>query len=328
MTDSQLSIDPSLTKLRVALLSGGWSDEREISLQSGDAVERALKEAGFASVERLDIADDDFLARLAKGGFDVAFIAMHGHGGEDGCVQGFFETLHIPYTFSGVEASAVACDKSVAKGVYRAAGIPTPGGMTLDAVAWNAEGSHDVDAILAECGLPALVKPATNGSSFGISKVNRREDLVAAIDAAFERDDKVLVESFVQGTEITVPVIGNDDPQALPIIEVIPGEGAEFYDLKVKYEPSELHHVMPARLPEDVYRHAQELAILAHKSLGCAGASRSDFIVTSGGTPYILETNTIPGMTETSLLPDSARSAGIPFPELCVRFIQMALERH
>ena len=183
-----------------------------------------------------------------------------------------------------------------------------------------------MDAILAECGLPAFVKPATNGSSFGISKVNRREDLVAAIDAAFERDDKVLVESFVQGTEITVPVIGNDDPQALPIIEVIPGEGAEFYDLKVKYEPSELHHVMPARLDPEVYERAQRLAVLAHKTLGCRGASRSDFIVTADGTPVILEINTIPGMTETSLLPDSARHAGIEFPELCRRFVEWALE--
>jgi D-alanine-D-alanine ligase len=148
--------------------------------------------------------------------------------------------------------------------------------------------------------------------------------LPAALELASSQGDNALVEQCITGMEITVPVIGNDDPQALPIVEIV--TGAEFYDLKVKYEPGELHHVIPARLSEDVYARAQELAISAHKALGCRGASRSDFIVTADGTPYILETNTIPGMTETSLLPDSARRAGIEFPELCRRFVEFALQ--
>lgn len=318
--------DEQLLNLHVALLSGGWSDEREISLASGDAVEKALAEAGFTHVDRLDIAEPDFAARIAAGNYDVAFIAMHGHGGEDGCVQGFFETLRIPYTFSGVEASAISVDKKLSKEVYRIAGIPVAADVVLNAEDWQAK-PHDTAAILAECGLPAFVKPATNGSSIGVTKVTQAEDLEAAINMAFEHDDKVLVESFIDGTEITVPVIGNSESRALPVVEVVPGDGAEFYDLKVKYEPAELHHIIPARLPEDVYAHAQELAIRAHQALGCKGASRSDFIVTAGGTPYILETNNIPGMTETSLVPDCARRDGIPFSQLCRLFIEYALEK-
>ena len=168
------------------------------------------------------------------------------------------------------------------------------------------------------------MKPACNGSSYGITKVTERAQLDAAIEKAREEGDNVLVETCVVGTEITVPVIGNDDPRALPIVEIV--TGADFYDLKVKYEPSSLHHVIPARLESGVYAKAQKYAVKAHEALGCRGCSRSDFIVTEDGTPVILETNTIPGMTPASLLPDSARHGGIEFPDLCKRFIELALE--
>jgi D-alanine-D-alanine ligase len=206
--------------------------------------------------------------------------------------------------------------------MYRQAGIPTPENVVIKP--GTVLSAAEQDELVERLGLPLFVKPACNGSSYGITRVTDISQLPAALELASSQGDNALVEQCITGMEITVPVIGNDDPQALPIVEIV--TGAEFYDLKVKYEPGELHHVIPARLSEDVYARAQELAISAHKALGCRGASRSDFIVTADGTPYILETNTIPGMTETSLLPDSARRAGIEFPELCRRFVEFALQ--
>ena len=311
-----------VTQYSVVVLAGGWSDEREISLQSGSSCAEALREAGFARVDVLDVADPEFFARMAGGNYDVAFVAMHGRYGEDGCVQGMLELMRIPYTFSGVLASAAGTEKEVAKTIYRAAGIPTPDGVDL---APDAELDEKSAAELVErLGLPIFVKPASNGSSYGVSRVESADQLPAAVAKAAEGGCRVLVESCVEGTEISVPVIGNDDAHATPIIEIV--TGADFYDSTVKYEPSELHHVIPARLPEDVYARAQELAVRAHHALGCRGASRSDFIVRADGTPVILETNTIPGMTANSLLPDSARHEGIEFPELCRKFVEWALE--
>ena len=310
--------------LRVAVLSGGWSDERDISMQSGAACQKALLEAGFHSVDLLDVADKDFIARISSGDYDVAFVAMHGRYGEDGCVQGLLEILHMPYTFSGVLGSAVSTEKEVAKTLYREAGIPTPRGT--DVAPGTELKAEDVDRIVDELGLPLFVKPAANGSSYGITRVTEASQIPDAVRLAGETGGPVLVEKRIAGMEITVPVIGNDDPVALPIVEIV--TGAEFYDLKVKYEPSSMHHVIPARLEAGVYAHAQELAVRAHRALHLLGASRSDFIVREDGTPVILETNTIPGMTETSLLPDSARHGGIEFPELCKKFVEYALEAH
>ena len=311
-----------VTTCNVALLTGGWSDEREISRASGEACAKALREAGFSVVDMLDVAEEGFVQRLACGKYDVAFVAMHGRYGEDGCIQGLLEVLHLPYTFSGVLASAMGTEKDVAKVMYRQAGIPTPENVVIKP--GTVLSAAEQDELVERLGLPLFVKPACNGSSYGITRVTDVSQLPAALELASSQGDNALVEQCITGMEITVPVIGNDDPQALPIVEIV--TGAEFYDLKVKYEPGELHHVIPARLSEDVYARAQELAISAHKALGCRGASRSDFIVTADGTPYILETNTIPGMTETSLLPDSARRAGIEFPELCRRFVEFALQ--
>ena len=307
---------------RVVVICGGWSDEREISLSSARECRAALVEAGFAGVDLLDLAERDFLSRLVSGGYDVAFVAMHGRWGEDGCVQGLLEILHMPYTFSGVAASAAATEKEIAKAVYAAAGIRAPRGF--DVASGTTLTEAQVDNVVESMGLPLFVKPAANGSSYGITRVTERAALNEAIRVAGAQGGRVLVEECVQGTEITVPVIGNDDPRALPIVEIV--TGAEFYDLKVKYEPSAMHHVIPARLEPGVYAKAQDLAVRAHRALGCRGCSRSDFIVTAEGDPVILETNTIPGMTAESLLPDSARHGGIEFPELCARFVEYALE--
>lgn len=313
-----------LRSKRVAVICGGWSDEREISLQSAREVRRALLAAGFKVADLLDLAARDFVARLVSGSYDVAFVALHGAYGEDGCIQGLLEILHIPYTFSGVTASAVSAEKELAKEVFARAGIRVPRGVDLPCHAQLSE--ERVDELVGELGLPLFVKPAANGSSFGITRVTERAQLSDAIERASSAGGRVLVEECVTGMEITVPVVGNEDAHALPIVEIV--TGAEFYDLKVKYEPSALHHVIPARLEPGVYARAQELAVRAHRALGCRGCSRSDFIVTEAGEPVILETNTIPGMTAESLLPDSARHGGIEFPELCARFVEYALEAH
>ena len=313
--------DELLSK-KVVVIFGGWSDEREISRSSATECQRALVEAGFEAVDMLDLADKNFVSQLMEGGYDVVFVAMHGAYGEDGCIQGLLEILHIPYTFSGVAASAASTEKEIAKAVYAAAGIRTPRGV--DVAAGTVLTDDQVDGLVERMGLPLFVKPAANGSSFGITRVTEGSALNDAIRAASERGGRVLIEECIQGTEITVPVIGNDEPRPLPIVEVV--TGAEFYDLKVKYEPSAMHHVIPARLEPGVYAKAQELAVRAHRALGCRGCSRSDFIVTPEGDPVILETNTIPGMTSESLLPDSARHGGIEFPELCRLFVEYALE--
>ena len=311
-----------LKRLSIVVIGGGWSDEREISLQSAGECRRALEEAGFERVDLLDLAADDFIDRIRQGGYDVAFVALHGTYGEDGCIQGLLEVLRIPYTFSGVAASAAASEKQVAKAVFREAGIPVPEGV--DVPVGTVLSKEQLDELVGRLGLPIFVKPAANGSSFGVTRVTDRDQLNDAISAAGSAGGRVLVESCVSGTEITVPVLGNEDAHALPVVEIV--TGAQFYDLKVKYEPSELHHVIPARLDEEVYARAQELAVRAHRALGCRGCSRSDFIVTEQGVPVILETNTIPGMTASSLLPDSARHDGLEFPELCARLVELALE--
>lgn len=311
-----------LKSMRVVVLCGGWSDERDVSITSGTECRRALLESGFKKVDLLDIAEDRFAEKLAGGNYDVAFPALHGRFGEDGCIQGMLEVMHIPYAFSGVFASAVATQKEAAKVLYAKAGIRTPRGVDLPAGARLTQ--EQKDALVSKLGLPLFVKPSGNGSSFGITRVTESSKLQEAVDLAGSEGERVLIEECVVGTEITVPVIGNADPHALPIVEIV--TGADFYDVKVKYEPAELHHVIPARLAPAVYAKAQAAAVAAHKALGCAGCSRSDFIVTEMGEPVILETNTIPGMTPASLLPDSARHGGIEFSELCAKFIELAVE--
>lgn len=311
-----------LKSMRVVVLCGGWSDERDVSITSGTECRRALLESGFKKVDLLDIAEDRFAEKLAGGNYDVAFPALHGRFGEDGCIQGMLEVMHIPYAFSGVFASAVATQKEAAKVLYAKAGIRTPRGVDLPAGAQLTQ--EQKDALVSKLGLPLFVKPSGNGSSFGITRVTESSKLQEAVDLAGSEGERVLIEECVVGTEITVPVIGNADPHALPIVEIV--TGSDFYDVKVKYEPAELHHVIPARLAPAVYAKAQAAAVAAHKALGCAGCSRSDFIVTEMGEPVILETNTIPGMTPASLLPDSARHGGIEFPELCAKFIELAVE--
>lgn len=307
------------SQYEVALLAGGTSGEREISLSSGRGAQAALEEAGFV-VSVLDPADANDLKKLIDGKFDVAFLCLHGKGGEDGSIQGFLETIGLPYTGSGVWASSLAIDKEKAKLFYRAAGIPTPESLVI-----TRDNLFSVEDIKARLGERCVVKPNTEGSSLGVYIVGSDDDLGECIDQAFKVGERLLVERYVEGTELTVAVIGSDDPQALPIIEIIPQ--SDSYDFESKYAPGGSQHICPARLSEEVAQRVSELAVKAHRALGCSGVSRSDFLLEEDGTAWILETNTIPGMTATSLLPDAARAAGISFPDLCTMLVGYALER-
>lgn len=309
------AVVPSTCK--VALLAGGTSGEREISIASGKGAQAALEEAGFV-VDWIDPADKDDLKKLVDGSYDVAFLCLHGKMGEDGTVQGMLELLGIPYTCSGVLASAMAMDKAKSKVFYELDGIPTPPSVTL-----KRETDYDVEEVKAKVGVPCVVKPATEGSALGVEIVEDDSILADAIERAFAIDALVLVERFVEGIEVTVAVLGNESPEALPIIKIVPM--GEFYDFDSKYAPGGSQHICPAPLEEGLTSEIQDYAARAHCVLGCSGVSRSDFIIDSDGKPWILETNTIPGMTPTSLLPDAARAAGISFPDLCTRLIELAL---
>ena len=305
--------------LRVALLAGGASDEREISLASGRGAGNALREAGF-SVTEFDPAEKKDLQNLIAGNYDVAFLCMHGKMGEDGTLQGFLEMIGLPYIGSGVWSSALAMDKAKSKLFYENAGIQTPVSVTL-----YSPDDMSVEDILSTVGESCVVKPATEGSALGVYIVKGADEVKDAIGKAFELDSEVLVETFVKGTELTIAVLGNEQLEALPVIQIVPRN--EFYDFESKYAPGGSQHLCPAPLNAEATEKVQTIAKAAHRALGCSGISRSDFIMDENGEFWILETNTLPGMTETSLLPDAARAAGIEFPELCTRLIELALEK-
>lgn len=308
--------------LRIAVLAGGTSDEREISLASGKNVVHALTEAGYGSVELIDPAAPTFLEHMTGDGWDAAFIALHGIGGEDGRIQHVLEFLGIPYTASSPLASGIAMDKDLSKLLYRRAGLPVAPSVTF--------GHADMpplEEIVAVVGEQSFVKPVVNGSSYGISLAKDPSELANAIEVAFEHGEKVMVEKRVFGTECSVAAVGDGETlRALPVVEILVPEQSEFYDLEVKYaDPKDLHRI-PACLPENVYTQVQEIACRAHEALGLYGISRTDVIATEDG-PVILETNNIPGMTPESLVPDEARHAGIPFSELCAELVDLALKR-
>ncbi len=306
----------------VAVIYGGTSGEREVSLNSGKCCAAALSEIGF-QVELVDPSLTDDLKKLIDKKFDVAFLALHGKGGEDGTIQGFLEIVGIPYTGSGVLASAIAVNKGKAKEIYEAAGLRVAPstvigkGDELDAV--------DLHEIAGEIGIPCVVKPTTEGSSLGMTIVRDENDLQEAIDLALSVDDEAMVEAFIEGEELTIGVIGNDDPRALPIIKVVPTED-DFYNFHAKYAEGGSKHLCPAPVSPEITESVQALAVAAHSVLGCRGISRSDIMMDAQGDCWILETNTLPGMTTTSLVPDAAKVAGIDFPHLCEKIIALALE--
>jgi D-alanine-D-alanine ligase len=294
-----------LKNKKIAVLRGGLSAERDVSLRTGAAVLKALRESGYTVID-VD-AGRDLAERLRHEGADIAFIALHGRFGEGGTVQGLLELLGIPYTGSGVLASALAMDKVTTKQVLIYHGVKTPAFATF-------RQGDDPGAVDWQC-WPAIVKPAREGSTIGVGIVQRAEELPAALTAALLHDSTVLIEEFIEGMEVTVGVL---DGEALPIIQVLPKGG--FYDYHAKYTAGQTEYILPAPLPADIYKRLQDAAAAAFRFLGCAGAVRVDFMV-RGNEFFCLEVNTIPGMTETSLLPKAARQAGISFEQLAQRIL-------
>lgn len=304
--------------LKIAVLMGGVSAERAVSLNTGTQVAGALERAGH-DPRCIDTGGVGFVNELMEMRPDVAFICLHGRFGEDGTVQGLLEILGIPYVGSGVLASALAMDKVMSKHFFEHAGIPSPAYVHL-----TAGGPVDIGGITGALGEKTVVKPANEGSAIGVTIAHGPSELPQAIQTAFEHDDSVLVEQFVAGVEITVGVIGNEDLIALPTLEIVPEH--EFYDYDSKYIPGMSAHIIPARVSERIREECERISLAAHRALGCRGMSRADIIVTEDGETYLLEVNTIPGMTRTSLLPDAARAAGMEFHELCDRLVGLALE--
>ncbi|WP_394850453.1 D-alanine--D-alanine ligase [Pendulispora brunnea] len=297
---------------RVGILMGGLSGEREVSLRTGEGVATALEERGH-DVVRIVIGPEspavDELVRQAR--IDVAFIALHGRGGEDGCVQGLLEWMGIPYTGSSVIASALAMDKLKAKELFRLHNVPTP--PYYVATAQDLGGTlADLQELHASFGFPVVVKPRGEGSSLGVSRANSLEELDRAIRAALEFDETVLVERFVRAMEVHVGVL---DGRVLGAIEIVPKSGV--YDYHAKYTVGATEYISPPRLSSTRIRGVVNLAERAVRALGCTGAVRVDLLVTEGENEYVLEVNTLPGMTPTSLLPQIASAAGIDYGSLC-----------
>ena len=290
---------------RVAVLLGGRSDEREVSLKTGRAVAEALRRLGHEVLE-VD-AGTDLALRLARIRPDAAFVALHGRWGEDGTVQGLLEMLGIPYTGSGVLASALAMDKDASKRMFQAWGVPTAPWTVIEPGAPpRAEGME----------FPVVVKPARGGSTLGVSVVHRSGDLAAAVEAARRSDPRVVVERYVEGRELTVGVL---EGETLPAVEIVPESG--FYDYRAKYTAGKTRYLCPAPLPEALTARVTEAGVAAYRALGCSGAARVDVRLDPGGNPWVLEVNTIPGMTPTSLLPKAAAAAGMDFDALVARIL-------
>ncbi len=309
-----------MKKLKLALLSGGVSSERDVSLNSGEEVFKALDKDKYDIVRYDPKTDLQKLVQDARD-IDAALIILHGPYGEDGTIQGMLELLNIPYQGAGVLGSAVAMNKLLSKRLFRQNHIPTP-----DYLSFTRNQTIPVDSCIQSLGLPLVIKPVCAGSSVGMTLVRNQQDMNPAIDLAFEHDHTLLMETYINGMELTCGVLGNDDPQALPVIEIIPGKDHEFFDYHAKYVAGATEEICPARIDDALTRQVQEYAVKAHKSLFLDGYSRTDMLV-SGGQIFVLETNTIPGMTATSLYPQSARAAGYSFTSLLDKLIALSLER-
>jgi len=303
----------------VALIAGGWSREREVSLQSGALVYENLDKDKY-DVRQYDPKTD--LATVVRDSkeMDIAFVVLHGKKGEDGCFQGLLELLDIPYVGSGVLASSLAMNKQLSKELYRSAGLTVPRDIVL------ARGQeHDPVTIFSSLGEPVVIKPVAEGSSIGLNICSTSEELGAALDETFAMSAQVLAEEYIKGTEVSCGVIGNSKPEALPVIEIVPQKEHRFFSYEAKYVPGESKEICPATLPDAVCKKIQAYALKAHSVLGCKGLSRSDMIVT-GNEVYLLETNTLPGMTKNSLFPLAVRAAGSTIPQFLDRLIELALE--
>ncbi len=309
--------------MNIAVVCGGDSSEREVSLRSGKAVFEALKRGGFNKVTIFDLKEANICELLALNP-DIAFLALHGKGGEDGCIQGVLELARIPYTGSDVISSASCMNKIRTKELVALAGLPTPKYLKLKS--HECENRADTaDKIITSIGLPVVLKSPCEGSSIGVYILKEREELIRRISDIFDYGDTLLAEEFVDGVELTLPILGNDIPTALPIIEITSEN--EFYDFESKYTKGMCHHIIPARISNKDAMTISDIGIKAYKTLGCSGLSRIDFILDKNKGPMLIEINTLPGMTEMSLFPDSARYAGISFEALVEKIVMLAIDK-
>ena len=307
-------------KLHIALLAGGTSGERQVSLNGAAAVEKALDPEKFL-VRRYDPAVD--LVRLAADApeIDFAFILLHGLHGEDGTMQGFLDLLGVPYQGSGVLGSAIAMDKHLAKELFRLHGLPVADWLVLEDV-----NQVNLGELLERFGLPVVIKPVHEGSSLGLTLARSPEQLLQGIERALAHDSQIIVEKYIDGRELTVGVVGNSQLTALPVIEIVPGPGFDFFNYDAKYQAGASEEICPARISKEVTAQAQQHAVVAHKALRLRGYSRTDMILDAHGSLYLLETNTIPGMTATSLMPQAAAVHGLSFSKFLELLIELGLE--
>ncbi len=305
---------------KIGVLMGGPSTERDISLKSGKAVYESLNQLGL-KVVAIDIKTDgkEENIRLIKSfGIDVAFIALHGRFGEDGQMQEILDILKITYTGSGAAASRLAMDKIASRKIFEASGLAVPRYKAEDKLSYNASWKTQHNDFI----LPLVVKPVSHGSSIGLSIVEREEHLDKSVDLAFSFDERIIIEEHIRGREVTVGIL---DERALPVIEIIPKKS--FFDYEAKYQEGMTGYVVPAELENKVAINIQEVALSAHKLLGCYGCSRVDIILSDDDIPFVLEVNTIPGLTATSLLPKAAKVVGIDFSQLCIKLIELAYDK-
>ena len=308
--------------MKLAVLRGGKSAEREVSLRSGAQVAKALRSLGHHVFE-VDL-DTDTWDTLRDGHFECVFNALHGRLGEDGTVQGLFELLGLPYTGSGVLASALCMDKVRAGKVMAGAGLHVPEFEELESK--DGVSADAVERLVARLGLPMVIKPVREGSTIGLTIARNADEVASGLVLAGRYDRRVIAQRFAAGTEITVGVLATPELQVLPTLEIVSDNPV--YDYDAKYTAGKSHHIIPARIPEAARAAASDAAGRAFVELGCSGMGRVDIIVDASGTPWLLEINTVPGLTELSLLPDAARAAGIPFEQLCQRLVDHAVGRH
>lgn len=309
--------------MKIGVLIGVKSSEKEIAFKTARNIVNALKLKGYDYIE-IPI-DENVVENIKKANINVAIISAHGKYGEDGTIQGLLELLGIPYVGSGVLASALALDKTMAKKIFTFHNIPTPKWIELSKKELETKDLNNIVKNVSKLKKPWIIKPATQGSTIGLSLASTEEELLKGIELAFKYDENIIIEEYIKGKEITAGIYDINNPVCLPLIEIIPKTG--FYDYETKYTPGLSDHIIPARLPKEVYEKAQGLGILAHQALGCRHLSRVDMIVEENTNHiYVLEVNTIPGMTETSLYPEAAKAFGIDFPELIDSFIKATLK--
>jgi len=308
--------------MKIGVLIGVKSTEKEIAMKTAKNIISALKVKGYEFCE-IPI-DENIVENIKREKIDVAIISAHGLYGEDGTIQGLLELLGIPYVGSGVLASALALNKVMAKKIFLFHKIPTPKWVEISKKDMETKDLEKILENIKELKKPWIVKPSNQGSTIGLSVANNKDELIKALEYAFKFDQYILIEEFIKGKEITASIYDVENTICLPLIEIIPKTG--FYDYQTKYTPGLSEHIIPARLSEETYKKAQELGVLAHQALGCRHLSRVDMIVEEDTQNiYVLEVNTIPGMTETSLYPESAKAFGIEFPDLIDSFIKSAL---